>query len=475
MAKYNTRQGITWSDDDGSFQADDIIKMYESYQNSKMRGEANDRANEQLEMQQTEIARAKDINSKIIKGKQAYGDMMVGISKSGWNEDGVWDAENINVHDTAAGYMDTMKGYDLAGDANLALSDISARKQRKLEQGGAVLKEKVQAWEAKHENDFGTNDFIPFNETYNEEKKKYIHSIGGDKLYRQAYSLGGPMGGEGIATQLTGLDKDSFATKDEWESWKTGAKVGVGVGVPLFLGSKGWKAAGESIARGDALQLDKSKGIELVKKLTKDVKTLKASGTKEALKHASKLEKFIGVVSKRGYMDGASHTILSKMASNIPGGGAVAVDAAKSSLKDAKKALKAVQEPTKTSSILKKISKLSLKSGAISFGKSMLGYQAGAKATEMAGGGEIAQLAGGITAPVLAKKLMKPANLKKLIPVIQKVSPALAKKLTLSVAGILLPEGVSTAAGIAGMLLLLKDISGYMTNPEVADTINSFE
>ena len=174
-------------------------------------------------------------------------------------------------------------------------------------------------------------------------------------------------------------------------------------------------------------------------------------------------------------MDGASHTILSKMASNIPGGGAVAVDAAKSSLKDAKKALKAVQEPTKTSSILKKISKLSLKSGAISFGKSMLGYQAGAKATEMAGGGEIAQLAGGITAPVLAKKLMKPANLKKLIPVIQKVSPALAKKLTLSVAGILLPEGVSTAAGIAGMLLLLKDISGYMTNPEVADTINSFE
>jgi hypothetical protein len=354
MGKYNTSKGITWSDEDGGFQADDIIKMYNAYQDSALANAANLRAEKALLMQQEKIDYAKDINNKIIKGQQFFNHMAIDLTKSGWNEDGVWDAENVNPTERVNDYLSQMESIGQAGDGINAYNTVQTMHAKKLAIGGAQLQAKIQAWEIEHKDDFGQDDYIPFNETFKEERKKYIKKIGGDRIYRQAWGLGGEAGGEGMALQITGLTKDDFATDDEWSNWEIAGGVGA-VGGATWLGSKGWTAMGDSIARGDKLLLDKAEGQSALKKLRADLKILRKGGSKEALAGAAKMERMIDIVAKRGYIDKASWSALDKMQEGLPKVSTPAAIKAKSAeASKAAKALKGIDEPTKTSQILKK-------------------------------------------------------------------------------------------------------------------------
>ena len=105
-------------------------------------------------------------------------------------------------------------------------------------------------------------------------------------------------------------------------------------------------------------------------------------------------------------------------------------------------------------------------------GKAALPYAAGAWAgakgassiAEAMGGGEGAQLAAGaaggaagiagtkLTMTKVAKKLADPAVMKRILPILKKRAPSLAAKIAVSTTGLVVPEGVSTALGAAGLL-----------------------
>ena len=111
-------------------------------------------------------------------------------------------------------------------------------------------------------------------------------------------------------------------------------------------------------------------------------------------------------------------------------------------------------------------------------GKAALPYAAGAWAgakggsaiAEAMGGGEGAQLAAGaaggaagiagtkLTMAKVAKKLADPAVMKRILPVLKKIAPKLAAKIALSTTGLVVPEGVSTALGAAGLLWSAYDL-----------------
>ena len=359
MAKYNTRQGITWSDEDGGFQAEDIIKMYQAHQQSKLANAANTRAETALLMQQEKIDYAKDINNKIIKGQQAYSRMTMDLAQSGWDEDGVWNAENVNPTERVNEYLTQMEGWGLAGNGVESYNMVQTMNANKIATGGRQLEAKVQMWEEANKEKRG-EWYIPGDDTFKEDRMAYIKSINGDKLWMQAFGLGGlgdaPASANAYA--LTGLTKEDFTTDDSWmkeNPIKTGLGVTSVVGGATWLGSKGWTAMGDSIARGDKLELDKAEGQSALKKMRADLKILRKGGSKEALAGAAKMERMIDIVAKRGYIDKASWSALDNMQEGLPKASTPAAIKAKSAeASKAAKALKGIDEPTKTSQILKK-------------------------------------------------------------------------------------------------------------------------
>ena len=52
----------------------------------------------------------------------------------------------------------------------------------------------------------------------------------------------------------------------------------------------------------------------------------------------------------------------------------------------------------------------------------------------------------------VAKKLADPAVMKRIMPILKKVAPKLASKIGVSTVGLVVPEGVSSALGAAGLL-----------------------
>lgn len=116
--------------------------------------------------------------------------------------------------------------------------------------------------------------------------------------------------------------------------------------------------------------------------------------------------------------------------------------------------------------------------GATTFGKGALPYAAGGWAgaeagtalTEALGGSELAQAMGGVVGGIsgaagtkltmtkVAKKLTDPKVIKRITPILKKIAPKLAAKLGLSMAGIVIPEGFSSALGAAGLAWSAYDL-----------------
>ena len=98
------------------------------------------------------------------------------------------------------------------------------------------------------------------------------------------------------------------------------------------------------------------------------------------------------------------------------------------------------------------------------------GAKGGAAIVEAMGGGEGAQLAGGavgggaalygtkLTMAKVAKKLADPKVMKRIMPALKKIAPKLAAKIAISTTGLVVPEGVSTALGAAGLLWSAYDL-----------------
>jgi hypothetical protein len=226
MGRYTTNKGITWSDEDGGFEADDILKLAQAYQQNKLATAANTRADTALLMQQEQIAKAEDVNNKIIQGQQLYSDMMIDMTSSGWNEDGVWDAANVNPTERVRGYLQGMKDRGLAGDGAKAYNDLQMLNTQRLSEGGRQFQYKVKQWEEANKEKYG-KWYWPGDDTFDEDRMAYIKSIGGERIFRQAWSLGGLEAGpaEGNAQAITGLTSEDFAPSDDWS---TGEKVAGG-------------------------------------------------------------------------------------------------------------------------------------------------------------------------------------------------------------------------------------------------------
>ena len=58
----------------------------------------------------------------------------------------------------------------------------------------------------------------------------------------------------------------------------------------------------------------------------------------------------------------------------------------------------------------------------------------------------------------VAKKLADPAVMKRILPIIKKVAPKLAAKIAISTTGLVVPEGISTVLGAAGLLWSAYDL-----------------
>ena len=468
MANFTTSGGVTWSDEEG-FDAQSIIDFYNQIQANKRADSQERRAEDRLEMARDEISRVKDKESKMIQSQRFLNQAIMAHNKSGWNEEGVYTGAPGNSRATVESYLGNMRNIGQAGDAWTVSNALGTVKAKNLQDDINILNNKASIWAANNQHRKGWGG------DFEDAQKEYLKKIGADKLFAD-YS--GIVGKDQASMTMGQFAPESLAKDDSW-NWKDLFSVDTGVkGAGLFwAGKTAINEMSASIARGEELKTNMGKGQELINKLDSEIKALKKDGTKAQKAQAAKVEKWTKVIKQRGYLDKATHKLLKKEADKI--------EELKPNLKDlkekrqelrkAKADLKKMPTPTRTSKILKRISDISLKGKATGLGRGYLGFEAGSKLAESLGGGELTQLGSGIAAPVLAKKLIKPSNIKKLIPVISKVSPKLAQKLTLSAAGTLLPEGISTIAGIGGIMLMLNDIMELTSNPEVADVINSLE
>ena len=229
MGRYTTNKGITWSDEDGGFEADDILKLAQAYQQNKLATAANTRADTALLMQQEQIAKAETLNNRIIRGDQLYNDMTRDMFTSGWNEEGVWDAEGIDVNSRVESYLEGMANQNMAGNRVKAQNDLQILNTKRLVEGGRQFQYKVKQWEEANKEKYG-KWYWPGDDTFDEDRMAYIKSIGGERIFRQAWNLGGLEAGpaEGNAQAITGLTSEDFAPSDDWS---TGAKVATGAAI----------------------------------------------------------------------------------------------------------------------------------------------------------------------------------------------------------------------------------------------------
>ena len=96
----------------------------------------------------------------------------------------------------------------------------------------------------------------------------------------------------------------------------------------------------------------------------------------------------------------------------------------------------------------------------------MLGINLGGAAGEALGSETLGQVTGGIGTWQIMKKLKDPKVMKSVMGILKKKYPAIATKLGLSAAGIALPEGVSTALGLAGATWTAYDIAKLFSGDE---------
>jgi len=147
-------------------------------------------------------------------------------------------------------------------------------------------------------------------------------------------------------------------------------------------------------------------------------------------------------------------------------GASKSLKAAKEAVEDAKK-YRIVQRGGKIAKGLKR---------PISAGKRMLpgamGFTAGQKLAEKFGGGDVSQIASGLGFGELTRRLTKPSNIKRLMPILNRVAKPIATKLGMSLTGMAIPEGLSTIAGVGGAAWAAYDIYKIMqASPEIARAI----
>ena len=358
MAKFNTRAGITWSDEQ-AFDAQSIIDFYNQVKANRRADAAEARAGERLEMAKDEMARMRDKEQKLIGSQHLLNDAVMKFQgQSGW-KDGVYSKGNLpNSNEITQEYLDRMDELGLAGNAAVVGPTLSNLASAQIEKDAQALKGKMMLW--NEANKYKYKDWDPFTGSADLERdrKAYAKSIGADALYANIMDKFG----ETRAIELTGMEPKDFGEKGTFAQRNIGAGItGTGIvggsAVGLWAGNKTLKAMGDSIARGEQLIVDKGKGKELIQKLEKQVSNLKASSGKLGKNEARKVEKFIKMIKSKGFVDPAAHTVLSKLMSN-PIDNTSKIKTAESKLKKQVKAVSEIGEPTTTSRILKKMKRL---------------------------------------------------------------------------------------------------------------------
>ena len=340
----------------------------------------------QQAIQMAQIGEKKLMERKVVQSQQFLNNAVKSFSQSGWQEDEngnlIYSNEGPNKEEVMGKYLSEMDSIGQAGDRFMLGQNLGQVNSQNIANDARKLQGVMATWDAKPENVESKNAF--FGNKYENDRKAYLESINASGLYRKMQGL---EGGAAKAMELTGLAPDSFNEKpDSWLQFAKDNKMvtglsGAGTVATGALAYKGISSAitsmGESIARGEELITSKGKGKELVAKLTKDLEKLKLGGSAADAKHAAKLEKFLAMVTKRGYIDNASRISLSKVASNFPGG--EAVKTGKVALDAAEKALKGLGDPTTTSNVLRFMKKIP-KLGA-TLGIGIAGYQIARKLT----------------------------------------------------------------------------------------------
>ena len=320
------------------------------------------RYQDQRAMQMAQIGEQKVKERKIVQSQRFLNNAVKSFSQSGWQTDAngnpVYSNDGPDKEEVMGKYLSEMESIGQAGDRFMLGQNLGQVNSKNIANDARKLQGVMATWDAKPENVESKN--AVFGNKYENDRKAYLESINASGLYRKMQGL---EGGAAKAMELTGLAPDDFNKKpDSWWQFAKDNKMVTGlsgagtvaVGAGAYYGiSSAVTAMGDAIARGEELVTSKGKGKELVAKLTKDLEKLKLGGSAADAKHAAKLEKFLGMVTKRGYIDNASRIALSKVASNFPGG--EGIKAGKAALDAAEKALKDIKKPTMTSRGLKLI------------------------------------------------------------------------------------------------------------------------
>ena len=347
----------------------DVTQFLQRQQDIK-RGDAKDASNMNMKLAMMADAKFKEKKQErqILQSQKFMNQAVESFDVSGWDEDGNWKPSSANPTKSRQTYLAQMESEGMVGDSAALMGQLRQFGVNRIQEDGRILTQKVAQWESDNKGKHGSNDWVPGNNTYDAEKKKFLRSINAQGLYSQFANTAGIQ----AAVAGTGLTPDDFTapraplstsvknfldstTNTEKAVAATGAVIGTAVvGGGVYKGiSSVVTSMGDAIARGEELITSKGKGKELVAQLTKDLEKLKLGGSAADAKHAAKLEKFLGMVTKRGYIDNASRIALSKVASNFPGG--EGIKTGKAALDAAQKAVDDIKLPTRTSNALRSL------------------------------------------------------------------------------------------------------------------------
>tara|TARA_R110002167_G_scaffold158883_3_gene354290 strand:+ start:427 stop:1893 length:1467 start_codon:yes stop_codon:yes gene_type:complete len=352
----------------------DVTQFLQRQQDIK-RGDAKDASNMNMKLAIMADAKFKEKKQErqILQSQKFMNQAVESFDVSGWDEDGNWKPSSANPTKSRQTYLAQMESEGMVGDSAALMGQLRQFGVNRIQEDGRILTQKIAQWEADNKGKHGSNDWVPGNNTYDAEKKKFLRSINAQGLYSQFANTAGIQ----AAVAGTGLTPDDFtaprapfgtSVKNFLDNTTNTEKAvattvsAIGAGVTYKTISSTVNAIKESIATGGELLTNKGKGKELVTKLTAELQALKAKQpTKEALSKISQFEKQLAIITKRGYVDKSAWTVLDKLKQAIPKGLESAVDntkaitKGKTALEAAQKAVDDIKLPTRTSNALRSL------------------------------------------------------------------------------------------------------------------------
>tara|TARA_R100000808_G_scaffold23286_2_gene51515 strand:- start:5207 stop:6547 length:1341 start_codon:yes stop_codon:yes gene_type:complete len=213
-----------------------LRESVDKYKQSQREAKADERYQQQLAWQQ-KVQGWKELDyerEETKRNRQKFSNLLLNEVSSrflsdSWEDRETPDGETISVYkggeipdsrQLLKQYVDGMKieGYEVNPQEMLAIQQyIQGTRDNYIEDATKKLRAKISKWDIDNKGKHGSDNWVPFDDNLEEERKKYIEAIGGNELYHQLVGEEG----EGYATQKTGgitpddLNDSSFSIPTE--------------------------------------------------------------------------------------------------------------------------------------------------------------------------------------------------------------------------------------------------------------------